>query len=107
LAETVEEASRVPVLEDFDKSSSKGRKSLSMRGCCNKRRRFLEVVARVEDDRKGIIWIPEARSGWGWRRFVLELRSWLAVMDSTPGSSSKGYVPKEKCRGSFQGIEDG
>jgi hypothetical protein len=96
----------VPVL-DFDKSSSKGRKSLSMRGGCNKRKRFLEVVARVEDDRKGIIWIPEACSGQGWRRFVLELRSWLAVMDSAPGSSSKGYIPKEKSRGSFQGIEAG
>jgi hypothetical protein len=43
LAKTVEEAS--PVLVDFDKSSSDGRKSLSVRGGCNKGGRFLEVMA--------------------------------------------------------------
>jgi hypothetical protein len=96
LAETVEDASRATVLEDFDKSSSEGRKSLSVRGGCNKGGRFLEVVARVDDDRKGIIWIPEARSGRGWRRFVSELRSWLAGPDSAHGSSSEGSVREEK-----------
>jgi hypothetical protein len=62
LAETMEEASRASVLEDFDKSLSEGRKSLSVIKGCNKGKRFLEVVARMEDDRKGIIWIPEACS---------------------------------------------
>ena len=49
-------------LVDFIKSSSEGRKSLTARGGCNKGGGFLEVVAFVVDDRKGIIWIPEARS---------------------------------------------
>jgi hypothetical protein len=75
LAETVEEASRSPEVVDFYKASSEGRKSLSVRGGCNKGGRFLDVVALVDDDRKGFIWIPEARSGRGWRRFVSELRS--------------------------------
>ena len=107
LAETVEEASWLPVLVDFDKSSSEGRKLLSIRGGCNKGGRFLEVVALVDDDRKGIIWIPKARSGRGWWRFVSELRSWLAVLDSTPGSSSEGSVPKERSSGAHQGIKTG
>jgi hypothetical protein len=55
-------ASRSPVLEDFVKSSSEGRKSLTVKGGCNTARRFLGVVACVDDDRKGIIWIPEAHS---------------------------------------------
>ena len=104
LAATVEEASQSPVLEDFVKSFSEGRKSLSVRGECNKVGRVLEVVAFVDDDRKGIIWNPEARSGrgWrGWRRFVVELRSFMAVLASSSGSSSEGSLLEEKSRGSF------
>jgi hypothetical protein len=101
LAATVEEASRSPLLEDFVKSSSEGRKSSSVRGGCNKAGRFLEVVAFVDDDRKGIIWIPEARSGRGWRRFVVELRSLVAALASYPGSSFEGSLSEEKSRGSF------
>jgi hypothetical protein len=41
LAATMEEASRSPALVDFNKSSSEGRKSLSVRGGCNKGGRFL------------------------------------------------------------------
>ena len=59
MAATVEEVSRSTVaslaLADFVKSSSEGRKSLSVKGGCNKRGRFLEVVASKDDDRKGII----------------------------------------------------
>ena len=65
LAATVEEASLSPMLEDFVKSSSEGRLSLSVRGGCNKAGRFLEVAAFVDNERKGFIWIPEARSGQG------------------------------------------
>jgi hypothetical protein len=36
---------------------------------------------------------------------VSKLCLWLAVMDNMPGSSSKGSVPEEDSRGSFQGIE--
>jgi hypothetical protein len=99
LAATVEEASRSPALADFDKISSEGRKSLSVRGGSNKGGRFLEVVASVDDDRKGIIWIPEARSGRGWRRFTTEIRSLLAALESAPGfsaeeSSTEGKVER-------------
>jgi hypothetical protein len=89
LAATVEEASRSPALVDFDKISSEGRKSLSVRGGSNKGGRFLEVVASVDDDRKGIIWIPEARSGRGWRRFTTELRSLLAALEGASGFSAE------------------
>ena len=98
----MEEASRSPVLVDFDKSSSEGRKSLSGRGGCNNGGRFLEVVALVDDNRKGIIWIPKAHSGQGWQRFVSEVRSWLAVLDSVPGYSSEGFVPEERNSGSLR-----
>jgi hypothetical protein len=105
LAAMVEEASRSPVLKGFVKSFCEGRKSVSVRGGCNKAGRILEVVVSVDDERKGTIWIPEARSGWGWCRFVVELRSLVAAMESSPGSSYEGSLPEEKSRGSFQGIE--
>ena len=92
LAAMVEEASQPSVLVDFVKSSGEGRKSLIVKGKCNTAGGFLEVVACVDDNRKGIIWIPEARSGWGWRRFVAELRSLLAVLVSSPGYFSDGSV---------------
>ena len=103
----VEEASWSPVSEDFVKSSSEGRKKLSVRGGCNKAGRFLEVVVFVDDDRKGIIWIPEACSGRGWRRFVVELQLLVATLASSAGSSSEGSLLEEKSRVSSQRIEAG
>jgi hypothetical protein len=100
LATTVEEASRAPVLVDFIKSSSEGRKLLTVRGGCNKGGRFLEVVASVDDDQKGIIWIPKACSGQGWWRFVTELRLLLAALDSSLGFSFEGSVPEDHSSGS-------
>jgi hypothetical protein len=61
----------------------------------------------VDDDRKGIIWIPEARSRRGWRRFVSELHSWLAALDSAPGSSLEGSMPEERSCGSLQVVKAG
>jgi hypothetical protein len=90
LVATVEEVSLSPVLEDFVKSSSEGRMFLSVRGGCNEAGRFLEVAAFVDDEWKGIIWIPEARSRRGWQRFVVELRLVLAGVDSFPRCSSEG-----------------
>jgi hypothetical protein len=65
------------------------------------------VVAFVDDNRKGIIWIPEARSGQGWRRFVTELRSLLATLASSPASSSEASVPEDHSCGSLQVIKAG
>jgi hypothetical protein len=95
LAATVEEASQSPALVDFNKSSSIDRKSLSVRGGCNKGGRFLEVVALMDDDRKGIIWIPESHSRRGWQRFVAELHSLLAALANLPGSSSEGSIMED------------
>jgi hypothetical protein len=86
LAATVEEASSSKEKDEFAKYYCEERKTLSMSGGRNKAGRFLEVVAHVDGERKGVIWIPEARSGWGWRRFGVELRSWLAVVVSYSGS---------------------
>lgn len=61
----VEKASLSPVLEGFVKTFSKERKSLLMKRGSNKAGKFLEVVTFVDEDRKGIIWIPEARIGRG------------------------------------------
>jgi hypothetical protein len=96
LAATVEEAPRLPATEVFVKSFDEGRTSLSVIGGINKAGRFLEVSVSVDDVRKGTIWIPEARSGRGWRRFVVELRAWLAALASSTGASSEGLSPEEK-----------
>ena len=103
----VKEASLSPVMEDFVKSYSEGRMSLSVKGGCNKAGRFLEVIASVDDDWKGVIWIPEAQSGQGWRRFVVELRSLLAALASSPGFSSEGISPEEEVDEGTLGIKTG
>jgi hypothetical protein len=46
---------------------------------CNKAGRFLEVAVVVDGGRKGTIWLPEGRKGWGWRRFVSEMRKTMEV----------------------------
>jgi hypothetical protein len=46
---------------------------------CNKAGRFLEVAVEVDGGQKGMIWIPEGRKGWGWHRFVSELRKLMEV----------------------------
>ena len=107
LAATVEEASRSPALADFDKSSSEGRKSLLVKGGCNKGGRFLEVVAFVDDDQKGIIWILEARSGRGWWRFVTELRSLLVALASSPGFSAEDSSTEDKVDEGSLGLKSG
>jgi hypothetical protein len=105
LAATVEEAIQTPVKVDFVKDFREEGKSLLVSRGGNKAGRFLEVAAFAEGGRKGgrkgIIWIPEARSGRGWRRFVDELRSLLASVECSVGfSSPKSSSPSGK---HFQG----
>jgi hypothetical protein len=58
------------------------------------------VVAFVDDKWKGIIWIPEARFGQGWHRFVAKLRPLLAVLTSVSGSSPEGPELEDPSGGS-------
>jgi hypothetical protein len=44
---------------------------------CNKTGRFLEVAVEADGGRKGTIWLPEGRKGWGWRLFVSEMKRML------------------------------
>jgi hypothetical protein len=60
------------------------------------------VVALVDDNQKGIIWILEAYSRWGQQRFVIELCSLLAALASSPVSSTEGFVPEDRSSGSLQ-----
>jgi hypothetical protein len=39
---------------------------------------FLEAAVFVEGGWKGVIRLPEGRRGWGWQRFVDELRLLMA-----------------------------
>jgi hypothetical protein len=72
LVDTVEAACLVK--EDIAKSFCEGDKVCMVHGGANKAGRFLEVSIYVEGGRKGVLWIPEGRSGRGWRRFAEELR---------------------------------
>jgi hypothetical protein len=95
LMATVEKALKDPGL-DFVKYFREDTKALMVRGSGNKAGRFLEVVAYAEGGRKGAIWLPQGRGGWGWSRVVGELRkllSFLGLKDRSPGggmSSSEG-----------------
>lgn len=50
---------------------------LMVREGCNKVGRFLEVAVEADGGRKGTIWLLEGRKGWGWRRFVGEMKRML------------------------------
>jgi hypothetical protein len=41
-----------------------------------------KVVAYTEGGRKGAIWLPEGREGWGWSRILGELRQLLAFLEA-------------------------
>jgi hypothetical protein len=41
---------------------------------------FLKAAVFVEGARKGVIRLPEGRGGWGWQRFVDELRLLIAQL---------------------------
>jgi len=77
LMATVEKALKDPGL-DFVKYFREDTKALMVRGNGNKAGRFLEVVAYTDGGRKGAIWLPEGRGGWGWSRVVGELRKLLS-----------------------------
>ena len=76
LADTVEEAIESQRKEDFARSfhdEARVLKTGSNRAGC-----FLEAVVFVEGSRKGVIRLPVGRRGWGWRRFLEDLRHLIA-----------------------------
>jgi hypothetical protein len=57
-------------------------KALIVCGGSNKAGCYLEVTAFAKGGRKGVIWLPEGREGWGWSRVVGELRKMLTFLGS-------------------------
>jgi hypothetical protein len=63
----------------------------------NKVGRFLEVAIAAKGGRKGIIWLPKGRKGWGWRRFVGEMRQMLEYQGGKikPFVSNADHYPSQ------------
>jgi hypothetical protein len=78
LADTVEEVMEAQLKEGFTRMHQDEVRVLKVRLGSNKAGCFLELAVFVEGGRKGVIWIPEGRGGWGWQRFVDEL--WFLVV---------------------------
>jgi hypothetical protein len=102
LADMVEEALKSQGTEVFTKSFREDVKVLKVHKGCNKAGCFLAAVVFAEGNLKGIIWLLEGREGWGWRRFVDELRKLLVflVAKEKPlvlGVNSSGGVVSSKC----------
>jgi hypothetical protein len=85
LADMVEEVLKSQGTEVFDKSFQENEMILKIHKGCNKAGRFLVAEAFVEGGRKGAIWLPEGCEGWGWRRFVDELRNFLVFFAAKKG----------------------
>jgi hypothetical protein len=65
---------------------------------CNKACGFLEVDVEVDGGRKGIIWIPEGRKGWGWRHFMSEMRKLMEVQGGQvePTVDEYPFLPRKR-----------
>ena len=57
----------------------------------NKAGRFLEVVVEADGGWKGTIWLTEGKKGWGWRRFVSEMRRMLQFQGGQIGPTVDKY----------------
>jgi hypothetical protein len=80
LADAVEEAMEAQRKEDFARTFRDEVRVLKVRMGSNKAGCFLEVAVFVEGGQKGVIRLPEGRGGWGWQRFVDELRLMVAQL---------------------------
>jgi hypothetical protein len=80
LADMVEAASLSLGEEDFPKTFREKGKVLKIHKGWNKSGRFLVASVFAEGGRRGGIWFPEGREGWGWRRVVGELRKCLGFL---------------------------
>jgi hypothetical protein len=84
-ADMVEEVLKSQGTEVFNKLFQENEMILKIHKGCNKAGRFLVAEAFVEGGRKGAIWLPEGCEGWGWRRFVDELRNFLVFFEAKKG----------------------
>ena len=75
LADTVEEALESQKKEDFARSFRDKVSVLKFRMGSNKAGCFLEAAVFVEGGRKWVIRLFDGRGGWGWQRFIDELRN--------------------------------
>jgi hypothetical protein len=78
LADAVEEVIEAQRKDAFDRTFWDEVRVLKVRMGSNKAGCFLEVVVFVEGGRKGVIRLPKGHGGWGWQRFVDELRILVA-----------------------------
>jgi hypothetical protein len=90
LLASLEEALKVSAKE-FVKYFREDVNVLIVRGGENKSGHYLEVEVFAEGGRKGAIWLPEGREGWGWARVAGVLRkmiNFLGLKDQTMGSEA-------------------
>jgi hypothetical protein len=80
LADVVEEAIEAQKKDGFARSFRDEVRALKVRTGSNKAGCFIGAAVFVEGNRKGVVRLPEGRGGWGWQRFVDELRSLLAQL---------------------------
>jgi hypothetical protein len=80
LADVVEEAIEAQRKNGFARSFWDEVRALKVRTGSNKVGCFIEVAVFVEGNRKGVVRLPEGCGGWGWQRFVDELRSLLVQL---------------------------
>jgi hypothetical protein len=74
LVVAMEEALETQRKEEFARFFRDEVRVVKIRMGSNKAGYFLETAVFVEGARKGTIRLPEGRGGWGWQRFVNELR---------------------------------
>jgi hypothetical protein len=66
---------------------------LLVREGCNKVGKFLEVAVEANGGWNGTIWLPKGKMGWGWCRFVSEMRRMLEFQGGQVGPSVDEFPP--------------
>jgi len=91
-------------LSDFVKSFREGVKVTIVRIGGNTNGRFVEVAVYGVGVQRGFLRIPEGRGGWGWLKFLSELRKALDLLGTAVGCGFGGSSPEEKSRGKEVGV---
>jgi hypothetical protein len=91
-------------MPDSVKSFREGAKVTIVRTGGNINGRFMEVAVYGVGVQRGFLRIPEGRGGWGWLKFITELRKALEVVGTAVGYGLGGSSPEEKSRGKEVGV---